>query len=171
MEWWRHSSTLWPVLIWKKHRIRFSTSMSCIWAPNDHSISISFRAIHSGQFWTPSASLCSGGDSRKPILLVKVVRNMTSLWRHSRLTYYDLGLNFLTQVVKLLPGEVWQVSKRNSQYFRSYLRKNHSGGLLPPSGTKVNIKCIQCWTQKAFKVAPPYVNRRIFRGSAINPLC
>ena len=29
----------------------------------------------------------------------------------------------LTQGVELLAGEVWQVSKRNSQYFRSYLRK------------------------------------------------
>ena len=57
---------------------------------------------------------------------------MTSLWRHSRLTYYDLGPNFLTQGVELLPGEVWQVSKRNSQYFRSYLRKNHRGALWPP---------------------------------------
>ena len=56
---------------------------------------------------------------------------MTSFWRHSRLTYYDLGPNFLTQGVELLPGEVWQVSKRNSQYFRSYLRKT-TGGLCPP---------------------------------------
>ena len=56
---------------------------------------------------------------------------MTSLWRHSRLTYYDLGLNFLTQGVELLAGEVWQVSKRNSQYFRSYLRKNTGGPFGP----------------------------------------
>ena len=64
---------------------------------------------------------------------------MTSLWRHSRLTYYDLGHNFLTQCVELLPGEVWQVSKRNSQYFRSYLRKTTGGGPLgpPPSGARV----------------------------------
>ena len=52
---------------------------------------------------------------------------MTSLWRHSRLIYYALGPNFLTQGVELLPGEVWQVSKRNSQYFRSYLRKTTGG--------------------------------------------
>ena len=57
---------------------------------------------------------------------------MTSLWRHSRLTYYDLGPNCLTKGVELLPGEVWQVWKRNSQYFRSYLRKN-TGGLWAPS--------------------------------------
>ena len=64
MKWWRHSSALWPVLIWKKHRITFSTSVTCVWrvwwcddTPNDYSISISFRAIHSGQFWTISASL------------------------------------------------------------------------------------------------------------------
>ena len=64
---------------------------------------------------------------------------MTSLWRHSRLTYYDLGPNFLTQGVELLAGEVWQVSKRNSQYFRSYLRKTTGGGPLgpPPSGARV----------------------------------
>ena len=60
MEWWRHSSALWPVLIWKKHRKTFSTSVSCIWTPNDYSISIGLRAIHSGQFWTLSASLCGG---------------------------------------------------------------------------------------------------------------
>ena len=34
--------------------------------------------------------------------------------------------------MKLLAGEVWQVSKRNSQYFRSYLRKTTVGGLCPP---------------------------------------
>ena len=43
----------------KKHRKTFSTSVSCIWAPNDYSISIGLRAIHSGQFWTLSASLCA----------------------------------------------------------------------------------------------------------------
>ena len=63
---------------------------------------------------------------------------MTSLWRHSRLTYYDLGPNFLTQGVELLAGEVWQVSKRNSQYFRSYLRKTTGGPFGPPSGARVN---------------------------------
>ena len=65
---------------------------------------------------------------------------MTSLWRHSRLTYYDLDLIFLAQGVELLPGEVWQVSKRNSQYFRSYLRKI-TGGLPPPppSGAEVKV--------------------------------
>ena len=52
---------------------------------------------------------------------------MTSLWRHSRLTYYELGPNFLTQGMELLPREVWQVSKRNSQYFRSYLWKTTAG--------------------------------------------
>ena len=38
--------------------------------------------------------------------------------------------------MELLPGEVWQVSKRNSQYFRSYLRKTTGGGPLgpPPAG-------------------------------------
>ena len=56
---------------------------------------------------------------------------MTSLWRHSRLTYYDLGPNFLAQDVKLLSGEVWQVSKRNSLYIKSYLRKT-TGALCPP---------------------------------------
>ena len=40
--------------------------------------------------------------------------------------------NFLTQGVALLPGEVWQVSKRNSRYFRSYLRKTTGGGPLGP---------------------------------------
>ena len=62
---------------------------------------------------------------------------MTSLWRHSRLNYYDLGPNFLTQCVELLPGEVWQVSKQNSQYFRSYLRKTTGGPFGPPSGARV----------------------------------
>ena len=63
---------------------------------------------------------------------------MTSLGRHSRLTYYDLGPTFLTQGVELLPGEVWQVSKRNSQHFRSYLRKTTGGALWPPpSGARV----------------------------------
>ena len=57
---------------------------------------------------------------------------MTSLWRHSRLTYYDLGPNYLTQGVELLAGEVWQVSKRNSQYFRTYLRKTTGGPFAPP---------------------------------------
>ena len=61
---------------------------------------------------------------------------MTSLWRHSRLNYYDLGPNFLTQGVELLPGEVWQVSKGNSQCFRSYLRKTTAPP--PPSGARVN---------------------------------
>ena len=55
-----------------------------------------------------------------------------SLWRHSWLTYYDLGPNVFTQYVELLPGEVWQVSKRNTQYFRSYLRKTTGGPLAPP---------------------------------------
>ena len=67
---------------------------------------------------------------------------MTSLWRHSRLTYYDLGPNFLTQGVELLAGEVWQVSKRNSQYFRSYLRKTTGRGPFgppPPSGARVKV--------------------------------
>ena len=63
---------------------------------------------------------------------------MTSLWRQSRLTYYDLGPNISTQGVEVLPGEVWQVSKRNSQYFRSYLRKTTRGALCPPpSGARV----------------------------------
>ena len=57
---------------------------------------------------------------------------MTSLVRHSRLTYYDLGSNCLTQGVELLPEEVWQVSKRNSQYFRSHSRKKHMGAFAPP---------------------------------------
>ena len=56
---------------------------------------------------------------------------------YSRLTYYDLGPNFLTQGVELLPGEVWQVSKRNSQYCRSYLRKTTGGTFGPPSGARV----------------------------------
>ena len=34
--------------------------------------------------------------------------------------------------MKLLPGEVWPVSKRNSQYFRSYLRKTTGGPFGPP---------------------------------------
>ena len=63
---------------------------------------------------------------------------MTSLWRHSWLTYYDLGPNFLTQGMELLPGEVWQVSKRNSQHVRSYLRKTTGGPFAPPpSGARV----------------------------------
>ena len=67
-------------------------------------------------------------------------RNMTSLWRHSRLTYYDLGPNFLTQGVELLAGEVWQVSKRNSQYFMSYLRKTTGGALwAPPAGRGLSL--------------------------------
>ena len=75
--------------------------------------------------------------------------NMTSLWRHSRLTYYDLGPNFLTQGVELFPGEVWQVSKRNSQYFRSYSRKTTRGLCPPPpSGARVNKEDIQCWMHK-----------------------
>ena len=65
---------------------------------------------------------------------------MTSLWRYSRLTYYDLGPNFLTQGVELLPGEVWQVSKQNSQYFRSYLRKTTGGSLAPPAGRGLTSK-------------------------------
>ena len=71
---------------------------------------------------------------------------MTSLWRHSRLTYYDLGPNVLTQGVELLAGEVWQVSKRNSQYFRSYLRKTTEGGPFgpPPSGARVKC-CNRLW--------------------------
>ena len=69
---------------------------------------------------------------------------MTSLWRHSRLTYYDLGPNILTQGVELLPGEVWQISKRNSQYFRSYLRKTTGGPLAPPpSGARVKRNRLQ----------------------------
>ena len=38
----------------------------------------------------------------------------------------------------MLPGEVWQVSKRNSEYFRSYLRKTTGGPFgPPPSGARV----------------------------------
>ena len=43
-------------------------------------------------------------------------------------------LIFLTQEMELLLGEVWQVSKRNSQYFRSYLRKTTGGPLGSPAG-------------------------------------
>ena len=64
-------------------------------------------------------------------------------WRHSDVTHgwpvttWDLIL--FTQGVELLPGVVWQVSKRNSQYFRSYLRKTTGGALwAPPSGARVN---------------------------------
>ena len=43
--------------------------------------------------------------------------------------------------MELLAGEVWQVSKRNSQYFRSYLRKTTGGGPLGPlSGARVKNK-------------------------------
>ena len=46
----------------------------------------------------------------------------------------------LTQGVKLLPGEVWQVSKRYSQYYRSYLRKTTGGPFAPPpSGARVKL--------------------------------
>ena len=34
--------------------------------------------------------------------------------------------------MELLPGEVWKVSKRNTQYFRSYLRKTTGGPFAPP---------------------------------------
>ena len=87
---------------------------------------------------------------------------MTSLWRHSRLTYYDLGPNFLTQGVELLAGEVWQVSKRNSQYFRSYLRKTTGGALWPPppSGARVILALglswdsqVRCWSEKYITVS------------------
>ena len=70
---------------------------------------------------------------------------MTSLWRHSRLTFYYLGPNFLTQGVELLPGEVWQVSKRNSQYFRSYLRKTTGGPLPPPGATGAGANVLTGW--------------------------
>ena len=71
---------------------------------------------------------------------------MTSLWRHSRLTYYDLGPIFLTQGVELFPGEVWLVSKRNSQYFRSYLRKTTREGLwAPPAGRGLTVARIRCF--------------------------
>ena len=72
---------------------------------------------------------------------------MTSLWRHSRLTYYDLGPNFLTQGVELLAGEIWQVSKRNSQYLLQELfAKNHRGGPLapPPSGARDKRRAPLC---------------------------
>ena len=93
---------------------------------------------------------------------------MTSFWRHSRLTYYDLGPNFLTQGVELFPGEVWQVSKQNSQYFRSYLR---TGKILNSSGSgfgevyqlrfRLRVKCSdvpnyeQNVTTPAAPVPPP----------------
>ena len=64
-------------------------------------------------------------------------RNMTSLWRHSRLTYYDLGPIFLTQGVELFPGEVWEVWKRNSPVLQKLFAKNHRGALGPPSGARV----------------------------------
>ena len=43
--------------------------------------------------------------------------------------------------MELLAGEVWQVSKRNSQYFRSYLRKTTGGpfGPPPPAGRGLSI--------------------------------
>ena len=81
---------------------------------------------------------------------------MTSLWRHSRLTCYDLGPNLLTQGVELLAGEVWQVSKRNSQYFRSYLRKTTGGGAFgPPSGARVKGRVPPFLTQNGFHKSNP----------------
>ena len=87
---------------------------------------------------------------------------MTSLWRHSRLTYYDLAPNFLTQGVKLLPGEVWQVSKRNSQYFRSYLRKTTGwGALWAPSGARDNGEVTKLTWPKVTDIKnPKYTNCR-----------
>ena len=50
----------------------------------------------------------------------------------------------------MLPGEVWQVSKQNSQYFRSYLRKT-TGGPWPPSGTRVNLYTVRWKGSEASK--------------------
>ena len=84
---------------------------------------------------------------------------MTSLWRHSRLTYYDLGPNFLTQGVELLAGEVWQVSKRNSQYFRSYLRKTTGGPFGPPPPAGRGLRLVTVGRRRFLDVLFPY--RRI----------
>lgn len=96
---------------------------------------------------------------------------MTSLWRHSRLTYYDLGPNFLTQGVELLPGEVWQVSKRNSQYFRSYLRKTTGGPFgPPPSGARirqVSIKFRITARQAGRDTSPPANGRPAAQDSGV----
>ena len=61
---------------------------------------------------------------------------------------HPIGPNFLTQGVELLPGEVWQVSKQNSQHFRSYLRKTTGGplGPLPPAGRGLRNGDLQFWT-------------------------
>ena len=56
---------------------------------------------------------------------------------------------FLTQGVDLLPGEVWQVSKRNSPYFRSYLRKTTGGPLPPPPAGRGLIYLTCCRLQAA----------------------
>ena len=77
---------------------------------------------------------------------------MTSLWRHSRLTYYDLGPNFLTQGVELLPGEAWQVFKAKFLVLQELFAKNHRGALFsftphikPPSGARVKVTISDLW--------------------------
>ena len=67
--------------------------------------------------------------------------------------------------MELLDGEVWQVSKRNSQYFRSYLRKTTGrwGPFAPPpSGARVNSKYVLQvqtylnWSHYAFVTYPEH---------------
>ena len=96
---------------------------------------------------------------------------MTSLWRHSRLTYYDLGHHFLTQGVELLPGEVWQVSKRNSRYFRSYLRKT-TGGPLPPPPSGARVKPA-LWHAEIWELAfiyPKHNSPLLPQRTPLNPM-
>ena len=85
-----------------------------------------------GQFWTPTASLCSGGDSRKPILLVKIGET----WRHSDVTH---GLLIMTWVL-IFWHKVWNCCSERYGKFQSEIpstsgaicEKPQGGPLGPP---------------------------------------
>ena len=49
--------------------------------------------------------------------------NMTSLWRHSRLMFCNLGADFFTQYVELMIKEMWWVRGRYLYLLGSYSRK------------------------------------------------
>ena len=64
---------------------------------------------------------------------------MTSLWRHSRLTYYDLGPNFLTQGVGIVGRERYGKFQREIPSTSGAICEKPQGGPFgPPSGARVN---------------------------------
>ena len=63
---------------------------------------------------------------------------MTSFWRHSRLTYYDLGPNFFNTMCGIVARTGMASFKTKFPVLQELFAKNHRGPLCPPSGARVN---------------------------------